>query len=160
MLKIRRPLGRLIFNMGIAITGKTVFLIETAPRARWWPPVPRLNIKSIFPRYGDSHVKDKMVGKFPAQMAINAKNSIIWWRHHEDICNYYEDVNRAEHVNTDPVYYCIRARTSRKYNKIWKLINPKIYNNSIPLTLSNMILSLIHEASLLTWINCNTSMDK
>ena len=33
MLKIRRPLGRLIFNMGIAIPGKTVFLIETAPRA-------------------------------------------------------------------------------------------------------------------------------
>ena len=34
MLKIRRPLGRLIFNMGIAIPGKTVFLIETAP----WAP--------------------------------------------------------------------------------------------------------------------------
>ena len=34
MLKIRRPLGRLIFNMGIAIPGKTVFLIETAP---CWP---------------------------------------------------------------------------------------------------------------------------
>ena len=33
MLKIRWPLGRLIFNMGIAIPGKTVFLIETAP----WP---------------------------------------------------------------------------------------------------------------------------
>ena len=33
MLKIRRLLGRLIFNMGIAIPGKTVFLIETAP---WW----------------------------------------------------------------------------------------------------------------------------
>ena len=32
MLKIRRPLGRLIFNMGIIIPGKTVFLIETAPR--------------------------------------------------------------------------------------------------------------------------------
>ena len=31
MLKIRRPLGRLIFNMGMAIPGKTVFLIETAP---------------------------------------------------------------------------------------------------------------------------------
>ena len=31
MLKIRRPLGRLIFNMEIAIPGKTVFLIETAP---------------------------------------------------------------------------------------------------------------------------------
>ena len=35
MLKIRRPLGRLIFNMGIAIPGKTVFLIETAP----WLPI-------------------------------------------------------------------------------------------------------------------------
>ena len=34
MLKIRRPLGRLIFNMGIAIPGKTVFLIETAPRCQ------------------------------------------------------------------------------------------------------------------------------
>ena len=34
MLKIRRPLGRLIFNMGIAIPGKTIFLIETAP---WFP---------------------------------------------------------------------------------------------------------------------------
>ena len=34
MLKIRRPLGRLIFNMGIAIPGKTVFLIETGP---WCP---------------------------------------------------------------------------------------------------------------------------
>ena len=32
MLKIRRPNGRLIFNMGIATLGKTVFLIETAPR--------------------------------------------------------------------------------------------------------------------------------
>ena len=31
MLKIRRPLGRLIFNMGIAIPDKTVFLIETTP---------------------------------------------------------------------------------------------------------------------------------
>ena len=35
MLKIRRPLGRLIFNMGIAIPGKTVFLIETAPCFRY-----------------------------------------------------------------------------------------------------------------------------
>ena len=37
MLKIRRPLGRLIFNMGIAIPGKTVFLIETAPwHLKFW----------------------------------------------------------------------------------------------------------------------------
>ena len=38
MLKIRRPLGRLIFNMGITIPGKTVFLIETAPRVFWHLP--------------------------------------------------------------------------------------------------------------------------
>ena len=36
MLKIRRPLGRLIFNMGMAIPGKTVFLIETAPSMLSW----------------------------------------------------------------------------------------------------------------------------
>ena len=40
MLKIRRPLGRLIFNMGIAIPGKTVFLIETAP---WIHPISQPN---------------------------------------------------------------------------------------------------------------------
>ena len=31
MFKITQPLGRLIFNMGIAMPGKTVFLIDTAP---------------------------------------------------------------------------------------------------------------------------------
>ena len=39
MLKIRRPLGRLIFNMGIAIPGKTVFLIETAPWSKGITPL-------------------------------------------------------------------------------------------------------------------------
>ena len=41
MLKIRRPLGRLIFNMGIAIPGKTVFLIETAPWFHLSPVMPQ-----------------------------------------------------------------------------------------------------------------------
>ena len=40
MLKIRRPLGRLIFNMGIAIPGKTVFLIETAPSSPFFKQNP------------------------------------------------------------------------------------------------------------------------
>ena len=44
MLKIRRPLGRLIFNMGIAIPGKTVFLIETAPS---------------FPNYRRTHIRQQ-----------------------------------------------------------------------------------------------------
>ena len=66
MLKIRRPLGRLIFNMGIAIPGKTVFLIETAP---WisimfrpiseYPWIPRvrcvvLKLMLSFPNCNDS----------------------------------------------------------------------------------------------------------
>ena len=54
MLKIRRPLGRLIFDMGIAIPGKTVFLIETAPRAL-------SQYKDSLSRYGDSHYKDETV---------------------------------------------------------------------------------------------------
>ena len=49
MLKIRRPLGRLIFNMGIAIPGKTVFLIETAP---WLPLVTKLCKSPHGPRQG------------------------------------------------------------------------------------------------------------
>ena len=36
MLKIRRPTGRLIFNMGIPIPGKTVFYIETGPWQLLW----------------------------------------------------------------------------------------------------------------------------
>ena len=54
MLKIRRPLGRLIFNMGIAIPGKTVFLIETAPRA---PSQYADRLSQVW----DSHVKDETV---------------------------------------------------------------------------------------------------
>ena len=55
MLKIRRPTGRLIFNMGIPIPGKTVFYIETGP----WCTGGRLNKKDGLTRYGNSHVKDK-----------------------------------------------------------------------------------------------------
>ena len=51
MLKIRRPLGRLIFNMGIAIPGKTVFLIETAPRTDSAPLFLELGILSVFKLY-------------------------------------------------------------------------------------------------------------
>ena len=47
MLKIRRPLGRLIFNMGIAIPGKTVFLIEMAPRQHLQRPCMKWNNSSL-----------------------------------------------------------------------------------------------------------------
>ena len=49
MLKIRRPLGRLIFNMGIAIPGKTVFLIETAPWSHRRMTTCSLSIWNQFP---------------------------------------------------------------------------------------------------------------
>ena len=55
MLKIRRPLGRLIFNMGIAIPGKTVFLIETAPRAQSFP-IADIKMYSTGPRKME-HIK-------------------------------------------------------------------------------------------------------
>ena len=63
MLKIRRPLGRLIFNMGIAIPGKTVFLIETAPWEReiteYVKSSPLFVSMVVLFTYGDFHVKDK-----------------------------------------------------------------------------------------------------
>ena len=62
MLKIRRPLGRLIFNMGIAIPGKTVFLIETAPRCS-------CHTHGIVP--GDWWI--------PSQMAFNAESVSVSW---------------------------------------------------------------------------------
>ena len=56
MLKIRRPLGRLIFNMGIAIPGKTVFLIETAPRVPClYHPNNSLTGGYLAPRVGNYH---------------------------------------------------------------------------------------------------------
>ena len=79
MLKIRRPLGRLIFNMGIAIPGKTVFLIETAPSASSITGISTsggcLNIKMMLYQHRDSHHKDKMVW-WPTYLYY--ENPYIW----------------------------------------------------------------------------------
>ena len=37
------------------------WLTSSDPCGRAWEPGPCLNIKTVFPRYGDSHVKDKTV---------------------------------------------------------------------------------------------------
>ena len=71
MLKIRRPLGRLIFNMWIAIPGKTVFLIETAPRASAaialvYPERSHFNIKSVNIQPYQSGRSPKVVALFSA----------------------------------------------------------------------------------------------
>ena len=49
MLKIRRPTGRLIFNMGIPIPGKTVFYIETGPSTKQQHIIPK---SSLNPKLG------------------------------------------------------------------------------------------------------------
>ena len=73
MLKIRRPLGRLIFNMGIAIPGKTVFLIETAPR-------PCFNIKVVFPCIGINNYKIRWSWDFLIwTIAILKPVRYVWW---------------------------------------------------------------------------------
>ena len=67
MLKIRRPLGRLIFNMGIAIPGKTVFLIETAPWPRRIYTFHGLNVRqrciinTLRPRQNGRHFTDDIL---------------------------------------------------------------------------------------------------
>ena len=59
MLKIRRPLGRLIFNMGIAIPGKTVFLIETAP---WLLTAYAAHFAFLYPfSPACAHIKEKYI---------------------------------------------------------------------------------------------------
>ena len=74
MLKIRRPLGRLIFNMGIAIPGKTVFLIETPP---WW------------------HMWQRNGIDIPTLPVTNTRSPLVWHCHSEGflripnlMCNY------------------------------------------------------------------------
>ena len=74
MLKIRRPLGRLIFNMGIAIPGKTVFLIETAPWAPFQNPIRRLIVRS------------RKVSKARHRMSKWPYRFEIWQAHRQQCC--------------------------------------------------------------------------
>ena len=63
MLKIRRSLGRLIFNMGIAIPGKTVFLIETAP----WSSQTHLPCKQYVSELDRSRPDASCMGPIPGR---------------------------------------------------------------------------------------------
>ena len=74
MLKIRRPLGRLIFNMGIAIPGKTIFLIETAPCSPfYWHGLTQIPAcKSNFIQY---KVWDELIYPF---LNFNAETVEVW----------------------------------------------------------------------------------
>ena len=82
MLKIRRPLGRLIFNMGIATPGKTVFLIETAPWkfVKIMALVPGVYFLSMFPATVYGFVKNWFTPQVIVYMHRAA--TIMWFTHY------------------------------------------------------------------------------
>ena len=80
MLKIRRPLGRLIFNMGIAIPGKTVFLIETAPKPLSGPMADPWNTTIFIHKHDFEEVVCKMAANLSCLQCVNS-----WMQSHQDI---------------------------------------------------------------------------
>ena len=109
MLKIRRPLGRLIFNMGIAIyLVRPSFLLRrpSGVLTPWLPLQWRHNghdcvsnhrrldclLNRLFWHRSKKIWKLRVTGlwggnsqvtsEFPAQRASNAEYVSIWWRHH------------------------------------------------------------------------------
>ena len=89
MLKIRRPLGRLIFNMGIAIPGKTVFLIETAPRAPFQYPTRRLMLRSRESRSREiGSLIYHMALKFDRHFGTTAAEMPVKFQSDYKSCNY------------------------------------------------------------------------
>ena len=72
MLKIRRPLGRLIFNMEIAIPGKTVFLIETGVSQGFLLMIPSSMI-------GVARARARADGRNPKhELEIIEKKKLYW----------------------------------------------------------------------------------
>ena len=59
-----------------------------------------------------------VTGEFPAQMACNAENISIWWRHH-DLLENVGSMRNCEHVSVET--------TCRRFCLVWKIcwtINP------------------------------------
>ena len=150
MLKIRRPLGRLIFNMGIAIPGKTVFLIETAPWFNVHPGPVSLTVfhrnshsmEILFHSHLDSHIviatkfctwhnsqqHNCSKTKFPSNLKIVSETGPAPRSHMASLFNISSgnglSLNRRETIkwsNIDPVSR--RHMVSLGHNQlIWNLI--------------------------------------
>ena len=110
MLKIRRPLGRLIFNMGIAIPGKTVFLIETAP----WLRVPTQPVDE------NPHCHDKEYISFPLCLRRPIHEHRLMFHHVQEntnmtmaMCIIWMDTGRSKPVS----YWCVRTITKTNERK-------------------------------------------
>ena len=82
MLKIRRPLGRLIFNMGIAIPGKTVFLIETAP----WRQIKRCLGEHFISQISSSVWNSKYLYNLDISGFLFISFVVFWWNNHYKDC--------------------------------------------------------------------------
>ena len=54
----------------------------------------------------------RVPGEFPAQMASNAENVSIWWRHHEDCLPKYGDFHYRNNENLNNGYSYIGKTTS------------------------------------------------
>ena len=123
MLKIRRPLGRLIFNMGIAIPGKTVFLIETPPRrqAIVWSKGDILSSRPILRHCQvdlKKHISTKFCLKFKSFHSGNGTNE---WMAFGDLGGY-ESVQ-----HTQCMLLWSRSIISDLYLGYWIISACKIY---------------------------------
>ena len=146
MLKIRRPLGRLIFNMGIAIPVKTVFLIETAPRSgrviqSWVHVPPERSVVTIRP-----YITVKMPLKpgahwltlivLYAWLPIHSPTSTTVWLNHRwvygwvitqlymDVISYSYMPCKAKVYIYIYIYICI-------YHRYWKNVSDNRYSERL-----------------------------
>ena len=101
------------------------------------PPGPRLNIKTVFPRYGDSHVKDKTVAR-PYYLQhgdpYTGKTTSLYWDSTQALIDWsvvgmYTKVIRLWMYTHLPVYLSV-DRNHYYLNKHW--IPPDSYRLQLP----------------------------
>ena len=121
MLKIRRPLGRLIFNMGIAIPGKTVFLIETAPwlskRALWNNNAHAVNVNTNS-RWMTAPLIRPQVYPYPLALRNFPQNGTIFRDRFDNTMNTCIRCYGMPNVD-DTWFDCGQVRTERNLQSIW-----------------------------------------
>ena len=128
MLKIRRPLGRLIFNMGIAIPGKTVFLIETAPRYISFLMFNIVNNQSsafakcwnleCYSAYHDCRHLQGSSEAFSISVKIVLSQDLTVWKP-QDLCSVWSYCSKIWHA--PQWHWASERREILQYNILWFL---------------------------------------
>ena len=121
MLKIRRPTSRLIFNMGIPIPGKTVFLIETGPWCLFGTRT-HFNTKTIFPGMETPRLTIRWSRD---HLVFNTGIPILVRQH------LYAARLSATTVQTQLRFQCHMNYQGTSYKRLWGIITPIM---SLPLT--------------------------